>query len=326
MATYNGAKYLGAQIASIKAQTLAHWFLLVRDDGSTDGTVALLKHFAEHDSRILLIDDALGTLGAAQNFGQLMKQALALSGSYFAFSDQDDVWNPNKLERQFKRLLQLETQYSEDTPILIHSDLTVVSEKLDVICSSFMSYQGIRNPATPAPTTVIFQNHIVGCTLLGNKALLEKATPLPPDTYMHDWWLGLFTAFFGITEFIPQSLVAYRQHSTNQVGAGGIRWLLKPTTWYRIALKLNRLLDCSISQSQELLKHSNYQEPRCKPMIPTTSLQDFAKLSDYRLAKRITTTLKHKIHCQNGVLTAFLYVQIACFPLLQRYNRKGARK
>lgn len=318
MATYNGTKYLAEQIESIKAQTLRHWRLLIRDDGSTDHTVALLKLLARQDSRIYLIEDDVGNLGVARNFGHLMQSALALRASYFAFCDQDDVWMPDKLEQQFTRILQLEIQHSRLTPILIHSDLAVVSEDLTLIHPSFMSYQGIRSPSNPDSTTVIFQNHIVGCTLLGNKALLEKASPLPPEVYMHDWWLALFATFFGVIEFIPQSLVFYRQHRNNQVGAGGIRRVCKPRTWHRIVSKLYKLLECSISQLQALLKRPMCNAEQCRTMPQMSSLHDLARLLNYGTTKRISTLLKHKIHCQNRILTILLYIQIACLPLFRK--------
>lgn len=321
MATYNGTKYLAEQIESIKAQTLRHWRLLVRDDASTDQTVALLKLLAKQDPRIQLMEDDAGNLGVARNFGHLMENALALRAQYFAFCDQDDVWMPDKLEQQFTRILQLEMTHSRLTPILVHSDLAIVSEDLTFIHPSFMSYQGIRNPATPDPTTVIFQNHIVGCTLLGNRALLEKASPVPPDAYMHDWWLGLFATFFGVIEFIPKSLVSYRQHENNQVGAGGIRQILRPKTWYRVASKLYRLLDCSFSQLQALLKRPICNAEQCQTMPRISSLHDLAQLPNFNTTKRITTLLKHGVHCQNNILTALLYIQIACLPLF-RNNRK----
>ncbi|MEH6584797.1 MAG: glycosyltransferase, partial [Halioglobus sp.] len=73
MATYNGAPYVEAQVASIQAQTLGEWRLLVRDDGSSDGTQGILERLARHDERITLVEDTAGSSGgAAQNFARLM--------------------------------------------------------------------------------------------------------------------------------------------------------------------------------------------------------------------------------------------------------------
>jgi rhamnosyltransferase len=126
VATYNGAEFLYDQIQSIQGQTISNWTLLVRDDGSEDNTRNVLETLAAKDKRIRCIHDACGSLGAARNFGELMRIAWTEGADIIFFSDQDDVWLPTKMMEQIEALDKMEDSYGRDTPILVYSDLEVV--------------------------------------------------------------------------------------------------------------------------------------------------------------------------------------------------------
>ena len=95
LATYNGAAYIREQIDSILQQTVADWHLLVHDDGSTDGTVDIVREYVQTDKRIRLVEDGERHLGVAKNFLHLLKYSTA---EYAMFCDQDDIWIDNKVE------------------------------------------------------------------------------------------------------------------------------------------------------------------------------------------------------------------------------------
>jgi rhamnosyltransferase len=223
LSTYNGSKYLAEQIASLQAQSASDWRLLVRDDGSNDGTVEILHQLAALDPRIHIVADdepAASNLGASRSFCELLKQVEA---PYFMFCDQDDVWHPSKVEKTLKQLELL-----DGAPALVFSDLRIVDSKLQQLSPSFMQYQRFDPQAGMNFRRLVMQNHVVGCTLGANRALLElsglRYQPIPAAAMMHDWWLALVAAALGKMAYIDTPTIDYRQHANNALGAPGSNW------------------------------------------------------------------------------------------------------
>lgn len=108
MSTYNGEKFLAEQIDSIISQTFKNWSLLIRDDGSSDSTVSIITSYCKSDQRIIFLEDTLGNLKVQKSFSALMQQAVKRDEAFIFFSDQDDVWLPNKLAQQVSLLLELQ--------------------------------------------------------------------------------------------------------------------------------------------------------------------------------------------------------------------------
>lgn len=218
LATYNGARHLPELLASLDAQTNQAWRLIVRDDGSTDDSVALVKAWgAAKADRLTILEDGRGNLGASGNFGALLE---ASDGAYFLPCDQDDVWLPDKVERFTKRIAEVEAESGADRPAIVHSDLIVADENLRPIAQSFWKYQRIRVPESETPWKFIsVQNMVTGCAMIGNAALRNLATPIPPGATMHDWWLASVAAFTGRIVSDPRPSVLYRQHGSNTIGA-----------------------------------------------------------------------------------------------------------
>ncbi len=217
LAAYNGAAYLPEQLRSLAAQTDRHFRVLMRDDGSTDGTAELLRRWAERDSRFVLAEDSGGNLGAKGNFLRLM----ALDDApYTALCDQDDVWEPERLSRTRAALADAEAVYGADTPLLVHSDCAVTDADGQAAHPSFFAHQGWDKGAVTLPRLLV-QNNVTGCTVLMNAALRELAAQhaRPEKLFMHDWFLALTAAAFGHIVFVDAPLVRYRQHGTNTVGA-----------------------------------------------------------------------------------------------------------
>ena len=94
LSTYQGEKYLAAQLDSLIAQTYSDWILLIRDDGSTDQTISIIHDYCQRDQRISLVSDSLGNLNTQHSFSQLMKHALQRDEPYLFFCDQDDIMPP----------------------------------------------------------------------------------------------------------------------------------------------------------------------------------------------------------------------------------------
>ena len=219
LATYNGAEFLSEQIQSMQGQTFSNWTLLVRDDGSEDNTRDLLEKLAAKDKRIRCIHDTRGSLGAAKNFGELMRVALIEDAEVIFFSDQDDVWLSTKMMEQIDALDKLEKLHGRETPILVYSDLEVVDRWLQPIHHSFMRYQGLTHEAQCPVRVLLTQNFVTGCATVINRSLLKLSLPLPDGVVMHDWWLALCAAACGQIGHLPNATLRYRQHDSNQIGA-----------------------------------------------------------------------------------------------------------
>jgi hypothetical protein len=221
LSTYNGAAYLADQIESIRAQTEPDWRLYIRDDGSSDDTPEQIARFAALDRRIIAVSDHAGNLGAPASFGVLLSHAFAQGEAYVFLSDQDDVWLPNKAARMLGLAVQEERRAGARVPLLVHSDLRVVSTDLTLLHPSFFELQQLDPHEDTRPTRLLFRNAVTGCASLVNRALLERALPFP-RVAMHDWWLAQCAALFGRIAFVDEATVVYRQHDANVLGARGL--------------------------------------------------------------------------------------------------------
>lgn len=216
LATYNGENYLQEQIESLLAQRKVHIRILVRDDGSSDRTLAILNEYsARYSDRFILLDSEC-RLGAIRSFEELMRVSTA---SYMAFCDQDDVWMPEKLEVLLGRLRELESLCGDSVPGLAHCDLKVVDHALSEISPSFWSYAGIQAHRNNFQNMLLF-NTVTGCAMVCNRALIKIALPMPEGIHMHDQWLALCASAFGVIAVVDEPLVLYRQHGRNTLGAG----------------------------------------------------------------------------------------------------------
>ncbi len=317
LAAYNGEKFIRDQILSIHAQTYEKWHLIIRDDGSSDNTVSIIRQFSSNDNRIQLIKDSEHTrLGSSANFGLLMNHALDSGADYIAFSDQDDVWKMDKLSSQLQAMKNIEARTGKNTPVLVYTDLEVVNEQLGHIHPSFMNYQGLSRKKDVSLQTLLVQNCVTGCTMLINQPLLRLAVPVPDSAHMHDWWVALCASSYGVMEFIPSATVRYRQHGENIAGAGGIRRLKQITRWRSTLKKMNRIFLRSFQQADSLRKRAemhgndlinsgvNYNES-------IQILDRWISLPNQGMGSRIRTALKEKIHSHNPVLTVLFYTQLA---------------
>lgn len=252
LGTYNGELYLADQIESILQQTYHDWRLLIRDDGSTDSTRDIIDRYArKFPSKIFTVCDDKGNIGVVANFALLA--ALATS-EYILFADQDDIWLLDKIQRTLYQMVSAESQYGKHVPVLVHSDLLVANEQLEVIYPSFFHQQKL-NPIKTQLNFLLIQNIVTGCTMMINQALLKAALPIPRGAIMHDWWFALVASAVGHIAYINKGTIKYRQHSRNLLGArspGAVELLKKLVTEYRNKRKC--LLAPQTVQAQCLLE------------------------------------------------------------------------
>lgn len=216
LSTYNGEDYINDQIQSILQQTYKEWNLFIRDDGSIDKTVVIVKSLQKTDSRIRFIEDNRGNLGVVGSFITLL---YSVESDYYMFCDQDDVWLPNKIERSLRCIKEKEIS-GENIPVLAYSDLKVVDAKLNIISESFFNYCGtdrlIKNPDFHYTGSMI-----PGCVMMFNKKARDLILDFKGFKHIiHDYGLVLkVISKNGCLASIPEALILYRQHNNNTMGA-----------------------------------------------------------------------------------------------------------
>lgn len=219
LATYQGARYIREQLESIANQTHTNWTLTVSDDGSTDDTVALCEAFAREraDHRIRLIR-GLGRRSTA-NFFHLLRSVEPSSGhDLVAFSDQDDVWLPEKLTRAVTSLRSMRVAAGQ--PTLYAARTRLVNETLEPIGIS-------RLPQRPLGFgNALLQNVASGNTMVFNQPLLRLMRRIKPEhAVLHDWTAyQVVTGCGGLMHFDPEPCLLYRQHAHNLIGSQGRSW------------------------------------------------------------------------------------------------------
>jgi glycosyltransferase involved in cell wall biosynthesis len=206
LSTYNGSKYLQQQLDSFYGQTYPNVTILVRDDGSSDLTRAILES-ERAKGRIEILEGHVN-LGPALSFFELLKWAASTETDYAAFCDQDDVWHPEKIARAVSKL----SEVADDRPAMYCSRVELVAETLQHV-----GY-------TKVPGKIGFGNALVesiaaGCTMaLNREAVRLIANNLPKKVVIHDWWCYLVASCFGEVIFDAETTLKYRQHGSNTIG------------------------------------------------------------------------------------------------------------
>jgi glycosyltransferase involved in cell wall biosynthesis len=209
MCTKDGAAFIDDQLKSIADQTHENWTLIVSDDGSSDGTVTKIERFAEAHPQKTTIREGPGKSVCA-NFLSLANDP-KIDADYFAFSDQDDIWRPDKLHRALTWL----TAVPAEVPGLYCA-------RTELVTIDGRSY-GFSPLFTRPPA---FQNALVqslagGNTMVFNRAakkILEEAATT--FVVLHDWWIyQLVSAAGGVVHYDPQPTLKYRQHPNSLIGS-----------------------------------------------------------------------------------------------------------
>lgn len=216
LSTYNGEKFLEKQITSILNQSFVNWTLYIRDDGSSDHTLAIIDNYIkEYPEKIIKICDGGKNIGTLHSFEVLLTQS---NSPYIMFCDQDDIWLPDKIEITLNKMKDLEKIHS-NTPILIHTDLKVVDYNLNIMCESFWNLTHIKPTILSNFNYLGVCNAVTGCTMMINSKTKDICLPFSAYASMHDFWIALCVAKYGKINFIKEKTILYRQHQSNQIGA-----------------------------------------------------------------------------------------------------------
>ena len=205
LASYNGEKYIEEQIKSILQQTYSPIELIIADDASTDNTVSIIRQFQASHSCIKLFTSKCNE-GYIKNFEKGMSMA---TGEYIALSDQDDIWEEEKLCRLMEEIGNHELIYSDS--LLIYDNGVSMNKKLSDV-KRLVDFDDCL--------CYTIGGSVPGHAMLISQRLITQCYPFPPGI-PHDYWIGFVATFRGTMKFIPEALVRYRQHYNNIAGIPG---------------------------------------------------------------------------------------------------------
>lgn len=217
LSTHNGARYIYDLLRSLVNQEYSALRILVRDDGSTDKTLSIVESYARvHKNIDIITGDNIGFNGS---YFELLRQAPD-DAEYFAFCDQDDVWDADKIANAVYALQEKATS----VPAMYCSRVRIVDENLEPLSFLQLAVRG------PSFENALVENIAPGCTIVLNthaRRLLISRLPNMNSVFSYDWWTYLVLSAFGHVVYDRHATLAYRQHASNAFGAStGIwRWL-----------------------------------------------------------------------------------------------------
>lgn len=207
MSTYNGQQYLEQQMDSILSQRGVNVEILVRDDCSFDNTLNILRNYEDKYDNVHVIEGR-ENWGACRSFLYLIRSNN--TSKYYALSDQDDIWDTDKLLCAVEKL----DCKNINTPLLYYSNLRIIDKNGNFIRLSH------RSPHTALRKySALSENLATGCTIVYNNRLAKIAEAVQPVDYsMHDAWLYLVAKLFGETVYDFDPHINYRIHGDNEIG------------------------------------------------------------------------------------------------------------
>lgn len=221
MATYNGGKYLREQLESILCQLSDNDEIIVSDDGSNDETFEIIRSL--NDLRIRVFKNE-GKHGFVGNFNNAFRY---VEGDFVFFSDQDDIWLPNKVATVMSYL-------EKDTDLVTHNAEIVDGEGHLIGCDYF-SYMHSKTGFWAN----LWKTRFLGCCMACKREVLDRALPMPLDVAGHDYWIGMIALKHFNVRFIEDKLICYRRHGGNVSSSGEKS---NESWWYRIVKKRGYLL------------------------------------------------------------------------------------
>lgn len=291
MATYNGSRYIESQIFSILSQTYKNWNLIIHDDGSNDDTLEIVKKFSFIDNRIKIIEDDVKCGGAGLNFMHMLKFSDA---EYIMFCDQDDIWFDNKIELLLKTIRIKDNKI----PQVVYSN----------------SYVWIPNEGIKGLSTLTFPQKInqflflnsgmQGCSAMFNSKMHNLIMSYKGEISMHDHILHLSGICFGEIEYMPSTLMLYRNHDNNVTGATStsttdITQIMQNNKFPVVDRNHYKAVACFYEVFKFELKKSDKK-----------NIESYLKMSDYNLLKKIFYIIKSDFQLFDSNLRLILKIII----------------
>ncbi|MFF2052765.1 glycosyltransferase family 2 protein [Leifsonia sp. NPDC058194] len=264
LCTYNGERYVEEQLGSILAQSTAVREIVVSDDASSDGTIALVEKAAAAmpgDVAFQLLRNAPG-LGVVRNFEQAVS---ATTAEIVALSDQDDVWHPDKLDTVLG-VLEAHPEVA-----FVHTDARLVDADGAPLGSTLFDYLEVsadvldEEESARGFETLLRRNLATGATVVFRRSLLEQALPFPEE-WVHDEWLAVIAAATARVGVVRRPTVDYRLHGSNEIGVAA------PT----LRNKVGRVLDADGSRNRLLAAKFAVLAERLRALDVAPSLVELA--------------------------------------------------
>lgn len=220
VSTYNGEKYIGEQLESLINQKLnVNKYILeidIRDDGSQDETPTIINRFCDKYDNINIVEGSGNNLGVKNSFFSLLK---SIDADYYFFCDQDDIWHSDKISKFMDRFKQIDNKL----PSGVYSDLDLVDQNNNTLNKTMMEIHNWSYQEKRDFPFLFFQTRVTGASFALNKMARDKLIQIPDKQFknvlMHDSIAALLVSAYNNLYFIPESLVNYRQHGNNVLGA-----------------------------------------------------------------------------------------------------------
>jgi len=319
MCTYNGAKYLREQLETIIHQTYPIYELIVQDDCSTDNTLEILKEYSgKYPSPIMYIHVNQFVMGANENFFFAMQRA---TGDYIAISDQDDIWELNKIEKQIESIgnnwlsFHFSKPFSEDGAITYFDD---------------------RKP-NYGIERVIFQGSAPGHTILLKKEVISMIPEESKKYFVYDHLLQMITAAYDKISFCDQILVHQRRHfnaatyivpiNTQLNIVNSIKTIFRTLSLY---VELRDILSSRFDKIYQLLKSLSEENPNKANAEKLALYQSQKGVICYLKLTALCIKLRKKIfytEIKNDFISILraIYFPISCVDYI-RYMRKMVKR
>ena len=202
MASYNGERFIKEQLDSILNQSYQNIELVIVDDCSKDNTVEIIKNYQSKFSNIKLFQNEMNS-GVTKTFEKAIQES---AGDFIAISDQDDIWELNKIEILMNEIENYDAVYSNSL---------LVDAKGNSLNKSFTTIMNMKTYHSGTP--FLLSNSVPGHTILMKRDFVEKILPFPKDM-LFDLWIGFCAAGNNGIKFVDKTLVKYRQHESNTIG------------------------------------------------------------------------------------------------------------
>lgn len=296
LCTYNGSHFIKEQLDSFTAQDNSNWKLFVYDDASTDNTPQIVSQYKLTVSQEVFLEINKHSKGFCKNFLSAICTTPNDSADFFALSDQDDIWQNNKLSKAIAYLSTIPS----NTPTLYCTRTKIIGDN-----GQFLGYSALFKKK-PSFNNALVQNIAGGNTIVFNKAtkaLIAATGGANVDVMSHDWWLYLLvTGAGGHVFYDPTPMVLYRQHDGNLIGAN-----------HRFGAKLVRLKKILRGQFKQWNKKNvialNTHQSVLKPENIKT-LEKFTQIRKASLLKRLRNFY------QTGIYRQTFFDNIALFILI----------
>ncbi|OAQ40460.1 hypothetical protein A5893_05795 [Pedobacter psychrophilus] len=259
LCSYNGDEFISEQVHSILKQTYKNFELIISDDCSTDKTLAILENFAQKDKRIILLKNNTNQ-GYIRNFEKAISHC---KGEIIFLSDQDDVWDENKLSK-------VSQTYKNDVELVFHDSLFINQngESLNRKASDRFT---LSEQVTPL--SFLLFNGISGHALAFKKSLKSFILPLPEIVH-HDCWISYVAACKGKIVYEPSILVNYRQHHKSETDL--LKLKVKEKTKSNSILKNQNLINRTKKLSEIEYNNHLFEFEKFKSLLEKRKKQYFS--------------------------------------------------